>query len=143
MKKKAIGIFFFAFLVEVSISAQMTDIEVMSEELIKWKGTNYNILHIYIDMDPNMFTDKSIIKEICNSLQRSEYLSSVDLYNLKSIDYKQFNLDMEFSDWTGGHPIFEWWNNSCEWHIIQFKEYVYLIKGKGYDGFIYKAKITD
>lgn len=142
LKPKKLLVCFLLFFILHSLIAQSIKVEIMSEEIIKWHDKTFNILHLYTNPFNKEYTDKAYIKEICNYLQRERNISEVDLNALIVLNYQEFDKELNII-WMGGHPIFEWWNNSCEWHMLKYGNYIYIIKGIGYQGSIYKLKILD
>jgi hypothetical protein len=118
--------------------SDITQMKIMSEEIIKQNKISYNILHIYLYFD--VYKDESIVREICKFLQINDLLPIVHTNKIELISNNIFDKDLEIGDGRGGHPIFEWWNTLCDWHIIQYKGNLFCIKTS--DKFIiYKIKI--
>jgi hypothetical protein len=137
-------------LVNGIVTAQTID--VMNEEIMRWRNVSYNILHLYVDVKlsdfgiPDLYSYRPIpiIREICDHLQKINLISAVDQTSLQKIDLDQFDWDLDLIGWRGGHPIFEWWNPTSDWHVILFRNRLYIIKGRnGFRGEIYRINIKN
>jgi hypothetical protein len=138
--KKFVGFVFLIFSLTGFLSAQTINIDRQSQEFMWWKDNTYSIDHLYVNTYPNEYTDREIIREICNFLQRNNLIGDVNLNNISTISIEQFNADLKLKGYSGAHPIFEWWNTSCDWHTIQYKKGLYIIKGD-YGSLIFKLNV--
>ena len=126
-----------------SYSAQEIVIRNPTQELINLGNSSFIVVHLNIRCPDYEDRPIPVIREICKFLQINNYLGYNIIYNsLQEIDDDQLNWDFELGRQPGGHPIFDNdnWNPLYEWHTIQYKGYLYIIKGQ-FGGKYFRIKI--
>jgi hypothetical protein len=129
MSRKVFIVLFFLLVSVFNIAfGQEIYVELMSEEIMRWRNNSYNIYHFYDSLPRDLDRPLLIMREIVNYLQTNNYISAGNTSNPQKINLNQFDWDLDLSDWRGGHPIFEWWNPTTNWKAIKYKSYLYIIR---------------